>query len=91
MAFTYICESDRTGFYCEDVGKGAYNRFRIVQYRSVFLGPIVGVAWRPKGSLKSAPGQPIRVSARDAFYDIIGPGGVANYSFLRLARDIDPR
>lgn len=59
--------------------------------REIRIGPIVGVAWKMRGGLISRPGKTVRLSQKDAYYYIIGPGGVANYYFLRLVDEIDAR
>ena len=91
-AFTDVCITDPGwSWYCDDVGKSAYNFLGSRTFRNIYLGPIIGVAWRPVGSIVSAPGREVQLSPRDAFYYIIGPGGVVPYTFLRMAREIDPR
>ena len=90
--FTNVCERDPgVTYYCDDVGKRAHNFLGHKALRNIDLGPIIGVSWRPQGSLVSDRGQDIRVSPRNAFYYIVGPGGVADYNFLRMAREITPR
>ena len=90
--FTSICDSNPSNEYCKNVGKKAYNNFGVPALRKIYIGPIIGVAWKQKGSLISPPGrEPVRTSPRDAFYYIIGPGGVANEIFLREAHGIAPK
>ncbi len=82
--------------YCADVGKAAYNRTGCPgcipsgsPLADVRLGTIVGVAWRPKGSIISLPDFPVRTSPRDAYYYIIDDGG--EMPFIRQCREIRPR
>ena len=76
--------------YCADVGKDAHNNSsNPPAVQGIHLGQIVGVAWRPEGSIISPPGATVRTSPRDAYYYIIDDGGGA--AFLRQAREIDPR
>ncbi len=84
-----ICDDpgDNPGkYYCENVGKTAYNAFGHPALRDVALGKIIGVAWRPKGSAISTSG---RVSPRNAYYYIIDDGG--KIPFLRQCREIDAK
>ncbi len=83
-----ICTQDPDATsYCRDVGKSAYNSFGAQALRLVQLGKIVGVAWRPRGSIigMSSDGQ-VRTSTRSAYYYIIDDGG--EQRFLRQAREI---
>ena len=92
--FADVCPSDPSNLHCREVGKHAYNAVGAPVMRTIFIGPIIGVAWRPQGSLISRPEHPPRTSPRDAWYFIIGPGGVAaahEAPFLREAREIAPR
>lgn len=82
--------------YCEEVGKNAHNNFTNPPLlRGIKLGKIIGVAWRPKGSLIGvspaipAAGIPeeVRTSPRDAYYYIIDDG--SGKPFLRQCREID--
>lgn len=73
------------------VGKHAYNAVGGATFSQVDLGPIIGTTWRPRGSLVSGLGNPVRTAPENGWYYIIGPGGVATYSFLRRTREIRPR
>jgi hypothetical protein len=95
LSWTSICP-DTSVDYCEHVGKTAHNAQGPAILRNVELGKIVGVAWRPKGSvigktepLPSAgiPGS-IRTAPENSHYYIIGDGGG---TFLRRCREIAPR
>jgi hypothetical protein len=77
--------------YCRNVGKDAYNATGSRVLRNVRLGKIIGVAWRPRGSLISLPGFTVRTSPRDAYYYIIDEGAGAAKAFIRQAREISPR
>ena len=89
QSWTDICASQEVS-YCDDVGKDAHNNSsNPPALRGIRLGKIVGVAWRPEGSIISPPGATVRTSPRDAYYYIIDDGGGA--AFLRQAREIDPR
>jgi|GEM_PF-6767721 len=91
-AWTNICATDPAGFYCDQVGKTAFNNFGPPMVRDVEIGPIIGVAYKLKGGLISRPeAQTIQLAPRNAFFFIIGPGGVADYEFLRDTREIAPR
>jgi hypothetical protein len=67
--------------------------------RSIRLGVILGVAWRPKGSVIGiAPAVPeagipeaIRLSPRNAYYYIIDDGAGPEKAFLRQCREIRVR
>ena len=52
--------------------------------RNVKLGKIVGVAWRPKGSMVGRD----RTSPRDAYYYIIDDGAGPAKAFIRQALEI---
>lgn len=96
-AFTDVCPSDANQVpYCKNVGKTAFNATGAKVLRQVPLGTIVGVAWRPVGSVISQPGFDIRVSPRDAYYFMIEDGardadGNPLGPFLREAREIAPK
>ena len=91
--------------YCKDVGKYAYNNSTNSPFlRGVKLGKIIGVIWRPKGSVigiseaipKANIPKEIRTSPRDAYYYIIDDGiiddkGKKIPSFLRQCREIDAK
>ena len=89
-AFGNLCP-DPSVSYCKDVGKRAYNAIGAQAMRDIDLGPILGTTFKRMGAVVSAPGRSIRLSSRDAWYYIIGSGGVATYPFLREAREITPR
>lgn len=72
--------------YCGDVGARAINCCGGL--KGIEVGWIVGVAWRPAGSLISRPDQEPRVSDRDAFYYIVIEAEGSDYIFLRQAREI---
>ena len=87
--FADVCPKDASWVhYCGDVGRHAF--IFVHQPRDVDLGWIVGVAWRPEGSVVSRPEQPVRLFPGSAFYYIIAqpPDG---YIFVRQAREITPR
>ena len=92
-----ICPADPSNLYCKDVGKNAYNNHTNPPLlRGIEVGKIIGVAWRPKGSViliepaipKAGLSQRIWLSPRDAFYYIINGRGKP---FLRQCREIDAR
>jgi len=95
--WTNTCPNRVASEYCDQVGKYAYNAYGIPAMRAVKLGRIVGVSWRPKGSLVGhAPAIPeagipkqIRLSPRNAYYYIIDDGG--GDPFLRMAWEIDAK
>ncbi len=84
--------------YCMGVGKNAHNNFaNPPALRGIKLGKIVGVAWRPKGSVigvsSAIPSagipESVRTSPRDAYYYIIDDG--SGKLFLRQSREIDAK
>ena len=84
--------------YCKDVGKDAYNNTTNPPLlRGIKVGKIVGVSWRPKGSVigiseaiqKAGIPEEIRTSPRDAYYYIIDDG--SGKPFLRQCREIDAK
>jgi len=87
-AWTNICPNPDYSYcyYCNMVGKDAYNAYNDYGPTDVKLGKIIGIAWRTKGSLISYSGH---VSPRDAFYCIIDDGW--GKPFLRQCREIEPR
>lgn len=89
---------DKDVLYCNDVGKEAFNNSTNPPLlRGIKLGKIIGVAWRPKGSVISvseaipSAGIPesVRTSPRDAYYYIIDDG--SGKPFLRQCREIDAK
>jgi hypothetical protein len=88
IAWQNVCPNDTCKEYCANVGKVAYNAFGTEVMRSVKLGKIIGVCWRPKGSLIS---KDRRVSPRNAFYYIIDDGWGPEKAFLRQCREIKAR
>ena len=85
FAWENICPDETASSYCAKVGKDAYNRFGAQVLRTVKLGEIIGVCWRPKGSLISKDG---RVSPRNAYYYIIDDGWGPDKAFIRQCREI---
>lgn len=89
------CPNKTASEYCANVGKIAHNAVGPAVMRSVKLGKIIGVVWRPKGSLRNHPGgqysTPARTSPRDAFYYIIDDGEGTECAFLRQAREISAK
>ena len=90
--------------YCRNVGKDAYNATGAVILREVKLGRIIGVCWRPTGSIIGySPAIPAanipaetRKSPRDAYYYIIDDGmldaeGKPKPPFLRQCREIQAK
>lgn len=84
--------------YCKSVGKNAHNNFTNPPLlRGIKLGKIIGVCWRPKGSVigvsEAIPSahipKEVRTSPRNGFYYIIDDGG--GKPFLRQCREIDAR
>jgi hypothetical protein len=75
-------------FFCDKVGKKAYNALGPDRVRDTYLGPIIGVAWVNSGDTISEPDAPLRLAPISAFWYIIGPGGVSDRSFVRIATDI---
>ena len=78
--------------YCKNVGKRAYNQVGMKPMREIFIGPIIGVAWKEMGEVLTGPGhKQVRYARNTGFYYIIGPGGVADYTFLRYGPEIEGR
>ena len=88
IAWQNACPNDTCKEYCAKVGKDAYNAYGTKVMQTVKLGQIIGVCWRPKGSLISKDG---RVSPRNAFYYIIDDGWGPEKAFLRQCREIRAR
>ncbi len=97
-AWTNICNSGDKTSYCDNVGLNAYNNStNPPALRGIKLGTIIGVSWRPKGSVigisEAIPAAGIpeqkRLSPRNAFYYIIDDGG--GKPFLRQCREIDAK
>ena len=92
-----ICP-DPSVFYCKGVGKNAHNNStNHPALRGIKLGKIIGVSWRPKGSVIGvSPAIPsagipesVRTSPRDAYYYIIDDS--SGKPFLRQCREIDAK
>jgi hypothetical protein len=80
------------GRYCKNVGKRAYNDFGIKALREVYIGPIIGVAFKERGEVLTGSGhKEVRYVEITGLYYIIGPGGVADYTFLRYGPEIEGR
>lgn len=84
--------------YCKNVGKTAHNNSTNPPLlRGIKLGKIIGVCWRPKGSVigisEAIPSagipESVRTSPRDAYYYIIDDG--SGKPFLRQCREIDAK
>lgn len=76
------------GFFCNKVGRRAYNAVGPDRVRDTYLGPIIGVAWINSGDRISEPDAPLRLAPISAFWYIIGAGGVSERPFMRVATDI---
>lgn len=85
--------------YCSNVGKFAHNNFKNPPIlRGVELGKIIGVTWRPKGSIieyeEAIPSAGIPedtyFSPKDAYYYIIDDGSGED-PFLRACDEIDAK
>lgn len=86
------CEQEADGPYCADVGKTAHNRGGHEALQEVPLGEIIGVTWRPKGSMVSRPeASTVRIAKRDSWWFIIAEQNNPDYVFLRAAVNIRPR
>jgi len=85
FAWENTCPNEICEEYCNEIGKNAYNAYGTSVMKNVKLGKIIGVCWRPKGSLISKDG---RVSPRNAFYYIIDDGCCPEKAFLRQCRKI---
>jgi len=88
FAWQNVCPDKACEEYCANVGKDAYNAHGTRLMKNVKLGKVIGVCWRPKGSLISKDG---RVSPRNAFYYIIDDGWGPEKAFLRQCREIKAR
>lgn len=84
--------------YCKGVGKNAHNNSTNPPVLcGAKLGKIIGVAWRPKGSVigvsEAIPSagipESVRTSPRDAYYYIIDDG--SGKLFVRQCREIDAK
>lgn len=74
--------------FCAKVGRKAYNALGPDRVRDIFLGPIIGVTWVNSGDTISEPDMPLRLARYSGFWYIIGPGGISNRPFVRIATDI---
>jgi len=92
-----ICPKDNVS-YCKNIGKNAHNNSTNPPVlRSIKLGKIIGVSWRPKGSVigisEAIPSagipESVRKSPRNAYYYIIDDG--SGKPFLRQCREIDAK
>ena len=92
-----ICPKDDVP-YCKNVGKNAHNNStNPPMLRGIKLGKIIGVSWRPKGSVigisEAIPSagipESVRKSPRNAYYYIIDDG--SGKPFLRQCREIDAK
>lgn len=88
FAWTNICP-DKDVYYCQDVGKAAYNATGAKMMREIKLGKIIGVVYKRKGSLISKTSQ--RLSPRNAHYYIIDDGAGPDKAFIRQCREIDAK
>lgn len=95
--WTNICPKPDVS-YCKGIGKNAHNNeSNPPLLRDIKLGKIIGVTWRPRGSVigvsKAIPsaGIPeiVRKSPRDAYYYIIDDG--SGKPFVRQCREIDAK
>ncbi len=84
--------------YCKGVGENAHNNStNSPLLHGIKLGKIIGVTWRPKGSLIGVSAaipaanipKSIRKSPRDAYYYIINDA--SNKPFVRQCREIDAK
>lgn len=96
-SWTDVCPKPDVS-YCKSVGKNAHNNSTNPPLmRGIKLGKIIGVTWRPKGSIigisAAIPSanipESIRKSPRDAYYYIINDA--SNKPFVRQCREIDAR
>jgi hypothetical protein len=89
MRVEYTAVDGLVAGYCANVGKTAYNRFGPPQNRAVELGPIEGVTWIEAGQQVSTPGWTGFVAPTPGFLYVIGPGGIADFHFLRWSAEIE--
>lgn len=92
LPYISVCKKGNSRYthLCNNIGKRAYNTYGLGRINQKDYGPILGVAWRKKGSIISPPGHQKRYSERNSYYYIIGSDN-SDYSFLRLVNEIDPR
>jgi hypothetical protein len=92
-----ICPKDNVS-YCKNIGKNAHNNStNLPVLRGIKLGKIIGVSWRPKGSVigisEAIPSagipESVRKSSRNAYYYIINDG--SGKLFLRQCREIETK
>lgn len=91
MTFESVCNDKTNDKYdetlCSNVGKRAHNLYSMDALNDKDYGPIIGVAWRKKGSIISSPGRAKRYSENNSYYYIIG-SDTSNYQFLRTIDEI---
>lgn len=84
--------------YCKNIGENAHNNAtNPPAIRGIKLGKIIGVSWRPKGSVigiseaipSAGISESVRISPRNAYYYIIDDG--SGKLFLRQCREIDAK
>lgn len=91
LPFESVCKKghDQYTDLCDNVGKRAWSLPNMISINDKDYGPILGVAWRKKGSIISSRGRDRRYSERNAYYYIIG-SDKSDYTYLRLASEIEP-
>lgn len=96
-SWTNICPTPDLA-YCKGVGKDAHNNSTNPPLlRGIKLGKIIGVTWRPKGSVigvsptitSAGITESVRKSPRDAYYYIIDDS--SGKAFVRQSREIDAK
>lgn len=94
VQFESVCDKDNKRYtkYCENVGKFAWNQKSVLEINEKNYGPIIGVAWRKKGSIISSRiHKKKRVSEKNAYYYIIGNPKDPETQFLRVVDETSPR
>lgn len=92
MDFESVCDPQNKKYTkrCENIGKRAYSIQTVAKINEKDFGPIIGVAWRRKGSIISSRGMERRYSEKNSYYYIIG-SDKNNYQFLRMVDETDAR
>lgn len=93
IPFESVCSQNHKKYnkrLCSQVGKRAHSKQTVSALNNKDYGPIIGLAWRSKGSVISSPGQEKRRSEKNAYYYIVGSDN-SDYVFLRRVDMTDAR
>lgn len=91
LPFESVCDKGNAKYtpLCNNVGMRAHSVANLAGINDTDFGPILGIAWRSKGSTISSRGQERRVSEKNAYYYIVG-SDTSDYVFLRQVDQTRP-